>query len=399
MATTDVAIIGGGLVGLATAMQVLEHRPDLKVTLLERDEEVGKGQSSRNSGVLHAGLYYTPGSAKARWCTAGKLRMERFCEDNDVPLLRNGKVVAAVRPEEVPRLADLAERARINGVTIRELDAGEVNELEPNVTALAGIHSPNTCVTDFGLVAQAMARRIRAAGGEIRTSSEVTSIDHADHRPTRITSRTGTIEARSVLTCTGLQSDRVARRAGVDMEERVLPFRGSWLRLKPSKRHLVSANIYPVPAPGLPFLGVHITPRVDGEVWLGPNAVLALAREGRRPWSVDVRDLTEAFGFAGLWKLAWQHPSTAFGEIFRDLWLRATIKEVQRYVPEIGIDDVERGPWGVRAQLTHADGALVDDFRFERQGRVLHVLNAPSPAATSSIMIGDELSALVLEGL
>ncbi len=246
--------------------------------------------------MLHAGLYYTPGSAKARWCTAGKLRMERFCEDNGVPLLRNGKVVAAVRPEELPRLADLAERARINGVEIRELNAAEVNELEPHVTALAGIHSPNTCVTDFGLVAQAMARRVREAGGEIRTSSEVIEVDHAEHRPVRLTSRTGTIEARSVLACAGLQSDRLAKRSGVALHERVLPFRGSWLRLKPAKRHLVSANIYPVPAPGLPFLGVHITPRVDGEVWLGPNAVLALAREGRSPWSVDVRDAVEAFG-------------------------------------------------------------------------------------------------------
>ncbi len=399
MASCDVAVVGGGLVGLATAMHIIETRPDLKVTLLEREGEVGRGQSSRNSGVLHAGLYYTPGSAKARWCTTGKLRMERFCEENDVPLLRNGKVVAAVRPEELPRLADLADRARINGVTIRELTATEVNELEPNVTALAGIHSPNTSVTDFGLVALAMAERIRAGGGEIRTGSEVVDVDQADHRPVRLNSRTGTIEAQRVLACTGLQSDRVARRAGVDLAERVLPFRGSWLRLKESKRHLVSANIYPVPAPGLPFLGVHITPRINGDVWLGPNAVLALAREGSRPWSVDVRDAVEAFGFGGLWRLAWQHPSTAFGEIFRDLWLRATIKEVQRYVPEIGIDDVERGPWGVRAQLTHPDGALVDDFRFERQGRVLHVLNAPSPAATSSLMIGDELSTMVLEGL
>jgi L-2-hydroxyglutarate oxidase LhgO len=325
--------------------------------------------------------------------------MERFCEEHDVPLLRNGKVVAAVRPEELPLLAGLAERARTNGVTVRELTSGELSELEPNVTALAGLHSPNTCVTDFSLVARAMADRIRASGGEIRTGSEVVGIEQAEHRPVRLNSRTGTVEAERVLACTGLQSDRVARRAGVDLVERVVPFRGSWLRLKAPKRRLISANIYPVPVPGLPFLGVHLTPRVDGEVWIGPNAVLALAREGRRPWSVDLRDAAEAFGFGGLWKLAWHHPSTAFGELFRDLWLRATITEVQRYVPEIGLQDVERGPWGVRAQLTHPDGVLVDDFRFEQQGRVLHVLNAPSPAATSSIMIGDELSTMMCDGL
>jgi len=399
MATCDVAVIGGGLVGLATALQLLEQRPDLKVSVLEREDGVGRGQSSRNSGVLHAGLYYTPGSAKARWCTVGKLRMERFCEENDVPLLRNGKVVAAVREEELPRLKDLADRARINGVEVRELTAPEVNELEPNVTALAGLHSPNTCVTDFGLVAQAMARRVREAGGEVRTGSEVASIDQQDHRPARINTRTGTIEARAVVACTGLQADRVARGAGVDLPERVLPFRGSWLQLKPEKRHLISANIYPVPAPGLPFLGVHLTPRVDGGVWVGPNAVLALAREGKRPWSIDVRDLSASLGFIGLWRLARQHPDVAFGEVFRDLWLRATVREVQRYVPEIGASDLERGPWGVRAQLTSRDGGLVDDFRFERRGKVLHVLNAPSPAATSSLMIGDELAAMVAEGL
>ena len=399
MATCDVAVIGGGLVGLASAMRILEDRPDLHVTLLERDEEVGLGQSSRNSGVLHAGLYYTPGSAKARWCTAGKRRMERFCEEEGVPLLRPGKIVAAVHTEELPRLADLAERARTNGVPVRELSGAEVRELEPNVTALAGIHSPETAVTDFGLVAQAMARRIRAAGGEIRTASEVDSIDHAEHRPIRLGSRTGTIEARAVLACTGVQSDRTARAAGVDLPERILPFRGSWLRVSPPKRDLVSACIYPVPAPGLQFLGVHVTPRVDGELWLGPNAVLALAREGRARWSVDLRDAVDAFGFAGLWRLAVEHPSTAAGEVFRDVWLRATMREVQRYVPDLGIGDVERGPWGVRAQLTRPDGTLVDDFRIERQGRILHVLNAPSPAATSSLVIGDELAAMALEGL
>jgi L-2-hydroxyglutarate oxidase LhgO len=399
MATCDVAVIGGGLVGLATALQLLEQRPDLKVTVLERERTVGSGQSSRNSGVLHAGLYYPPGSAKARLCPTGKLRMERFCAENDVPLLRNGKVVVAVREEELPRLKGLADRARINGVTVRELTAREVNELEPNVTALAGLHSPDTCVTDFGLVAQAMARRVREAGGEIRTGSEVISLDQQDHRPIRIDSRTGTVEARAVVACTGLQADRVARRAGVDLPERLLPFRGAWLQLAPEKCHLISANIYPVPAPGLPFLGVHLTPRVDGGVWVGPNAVLALAREGRRPWSIDVRDLASSLGFIGLWRLARQHPDVAFGEVFRDLWLRATVREVQRYVPEIAASDLERGPWGVRAQLTSPDGGLVDDFRFERRGKVLHVLNAPSPAATSSLMIGDELAAMVAEGL
>ena len=395
----DVAIVGGGLVGLATAMRILEQRPELRVVVLEREPDVGLGQSGRNSGVLHAGLYYPPGSAKARWCRDGKRRMERFCDENGVPVLRNGKLVAAVRPEELPRLAALAERARTNGVEIRELDAGAVRELEPNVTALAGIHSPSTSVTDFTLVAQAMAQRIREAGGEVRTASEVTAIDQREHRPLRLTSRTGSIEARSVVACTGLQADRTANASGVELDERILPFRGSWLRLKADKRHLISASIYPVPSPGLPFLGVHLTPRVDGDVWIGPNAVLALAREGRRPWSVDLKDVRASLGFAGLWRLARQHPSVAFGEVFRDLWLRATLAEVARYVPGIGAGDVERGPWGVRAQLTGRDGSLVDDFRIERHGRVLHVLNAPSPAATASITIGEELARMATDVL
>jgi L-2-hydroxyglutarate oxidase len=399
MASVDVAIVGGGLVGLATAMRILEQRPELRVVVLEREPDVGLGQSGRNSGVLHAGLYYPPGSAKARWCRDGKQRMERFCDENGVPVLRNGKLVAAVRPEELPRLAALAERARTNGVEIRELDAGAVRELEPNVTALAGIHSPSTSVTDFTLVAQAMAQRIREAGGEVRTASEVTAIDQREHRPLRLTSRTGSIEARSVVACTGLQADRTANASGVELDERILPFRGSWLRLKADKRHLISASIYPVPSPGLPFLGVHLTPRVDGDVWIGPNAVLALAREGRRPWSVDLKDVRASLGFAGLWRLARQHPSVAFGEVFRDLWLRATLAEVARYVPGIGAGDVERGPWGVRAQLTGRDGSLVDDFRIERHGRVLHVLNAPSPAATASITIGEELARMATDVL
>jgi L-2-hydroxyglutarate oxidase len=399
MAQCDVAIIGGGLIGLATALQLLEQRPDLRVTVLEREDDVGLGQSSRNSGVLHAGLYYTPGSAKARWCTAGRLRMERFCEEHDVPLLRNGKVVVAVRDEELPRLRDLAGRARTNGVTIRELTAEEVHELEPNVTALAGIHSPATSVTDFGLVAQAMARRVRAAGGEIRTGSEVVTIDAQDHRPVRLSTRTGAIEARAAIACAGLQADRMARSTGVALPDRILPFRGSWLRLAADRRHLISANIYPVPAPGLPFLGVHLTRRVDGEVWVGPNAVLALAREGRRPWSLDLRDLSASLGFAGSWRLARRHPDVAFSEVQRDLWLRAAVREVQRYVPAIGLEDLERGPWGVRAQLTATDGTLVDDFRIEQRGRMLHVLNAPSPGATSSLMFGEALAGRTIEGL
>ena len=394
-ARVDVAILGGGIVGLATALQVLEARPDLSVIVLERDAQVGQGQSSRNSGVLHAGLYYPPGSAKARWCTAGKEQLERFCEEHGIPVHRTGKVVAAVHKDELPGLRALAERARTNGVEVEEIGPQGVLDHEPHLRALAGLWSPNTAVTDFGAVCRVMAARIRAAGGEVRTNAAVLHLDpHTG--PVRLVTGEGTIDARAAVVCAGLQADRFARNSGLQISERIVPFRGAWLRLKPDRAHLVNGNIYPVPQPGLPFLGVHLTRRIDGQVWIGPNAVLALAREGRAPWSPSGRDLRETLGFPGLYRLARQHAGTAVGELWRDRVLRATIREVRRYVPDIGIDDVERGPWGVRAQLMRRDGQLVEDFDVRSSGRVLHVLNAPSPAATASLAIGAELRDRVL---
>jgi (S)-2-hydroxyglutarate dehydrogenase len=394
-AAVDVAVVGGGIVGLATAYLLLAQRPGLRVVVLEREAEVGRGQSSRNSGVLHAGVYYPPGSAKARWCIAGRRRMEQFCEEHDVPVLRNGKLVVAVRPSELPGLARLAERSRANGVEVHDVDAAQLRELEPNVSALAGLHSPTTAVTDFSLVTRAMAGRITTAGGEVRTSSEVLSITAPANGPVRLVTRSGDVEARAVVACAGLQADRVARASGVALTERIVPFRGSWLRLKPHLAGIVRHSIYPVPVGGLPFLGVHLTPRVDGGLWIGPNAVLALAREGGRPWSADLRDLAASLRFPGLWRLARRYPRVAAGEVWRDLLLRAQLAEVARYVPGIGPGDVERGPWGVRAQLMTPGGDLVEDFRIEQQGRVLHLLNAPSPAATASLAIGEELAGRV----
>lgn len=391
----DVAVVGGGIVGLATAHILLEQRPGLRVVVLEREPDVGRGQSSRNSGVLHAGVYYPPGSAKARWCTTGKRRMEQFCEEHDVPVLRNGKLVVAVRHSELPELARLAERSRANGVLVHEVDAGRLRELEPNVTALAGLHSPTTAVTDFSLVTRAMSRCITAAGGDVRTSSEVLSIDAPAHGPVRLVSRSGDIEASAVVACAGLQADRFARASGVPLTEHIVSFRGSWLRVRPHLAGIVRHSIYPVPVGGLPFLGVHLTPRVDGGLWIGPNAVLALAREGRRPWSADLRDLAAILRFPGLWRLARRYPRVAVGEVWRDVLLRAQLAEVARYVPGIGPDDVERGPWGVRAQLMTPGGDLVEDFRIEQQDRVLHLVNAPSPAATASLAIGEELAGRV----
>lgn len=407
----DVAVVGGGIIGLATAFRLLAARPDLQVTVLEREPEVGAGQSSRNSGVLHAGLYYPPGSAKARWCTAGKQQLEAFCAEHGVPVAHTGKVVAAVDRDELPRLYALEERARTNGVEVERLGPQGVLDHEPHLRALAGLWSPRTAVTDFGAVCRALAERVAAAGGQVHTGTEVVAIEpRAEAVHLAVTSRDGEdatgaaartdhLAARTVVTCAGLQTDRVAAMAGTGGEERIVPFRGAWLRLRGDAANLVRGNIYPVPLPGLPFLGVHLTRRIDGQAWIGPNAVLALAREGRGPWSVDLRDLRDTLRFPGLYRLARRHLPTAVAEIWRDRVLRATVREVQRYVPDVGLADVERGPWGVRAQMLEPSGELVDDFRVRRQGRVVSVLNAPSPAATASLAIGAEIRDQVLAQL
>ena len=386
----DVVVIGGGIVGLATAHRLLEARDGLTVTVLEREQRVGQHQSSRNSGVLHAGLYYPPGSAKARWCREGKAALERFCAEHGVTVARTGKVVVAVRGSELPGLRALAERSRANGVHIEELDAAGLRQHEPHVTGIAGLWTPETAVTDFGAVCDALARVVQESGGELRLHTEVVELDERDDH-VRITTTSGPLTARVVIACAGLRSDRVAALTGDAGDERIVPFRGSWLVLRPERAELVRGNVYPVPQPGLPFLGVHLTRRVDGQVWIGPNAVLALAREGRRPWSVRLRDTLETLRYPGLWRLAARNARVAIGELWRDLSLAATIREVRRYIPAITVNDVARGPWGVRAQAVRRDGTLVDDFSLGGDGRVLHVRNAPSPAATASLAIGAEL--------
>jgi (S)-2-hydroxyglutarate dehydrogenase len=395
----DVVVVGGGIVGLAAAHRILEARPDLSLAVLEREATVGEHQSSRNSGVLHAGLYYRPGSAKARWCTAGKREMERFCAEHGVPVIRNGTVVVAVDRSELPGLRLLTERAHANGVDVELLDGDGVREHEPHVSAVAGLRSPGTAVTDFGQVCRALERVVTEAGGEVRTGVEVTGL--AD-RPAAawLTTTTGELEARAVVTAAGLQADRMATLSGSDVPERIVPFRGAWLVLRQELTSLVRGSIYPVPQPGgLPFLGVHLTRRLDGSVWIGPNAVLAGARHGRTPWAVDRRDLRDSLLFPGLWHLARHHLRTGVTELWRDRILPATIREVQRYVPAITADDVARGPWGVRAQLLGPDGVLIDDFTLRSSGRILHVLNAPSPAATASLAIGAEIRDRVLARL
>jgi (S)-2-hydroxyglutarate dehydrogenase len=394
----DVVVVGAGIVGLATAHQLLERRPTLRLSVLEAEPRVAAHQSSRNSGVLHAGLYYPPGSAKARWCREGKQALERFCADQGVAVRRCGKLVVAVQRDELARLAELADRARTNGVEVETLGPDGIRDHEPHVAGLGAVWSPTTAVTDFAAVAEAFRRRIEERGGEVLLDTPVTALaEQRDRVRVRASSPRGAFDARAVIACAGPWADRLATVAGTPTRERIVPIRGSWLELRPGLRHLVRGNVYPVPRPGLPFLGVHLTRRIDDRVWIGPNAVLAAARDGSRHGSQRWRDLAGTLRFGGTWRLARRHARAAAAEVVRDRLLRATLREVVRYVPGIGRDDVRRGPWGVRAQAVRPDGTLVEDFEIRGTGRLLHLLNAPSPAATAALAIGDELARRALE--
>lgn len=380
MTRVDVLVVGGGIVGLATAHRLAEARPDARILVVEKEASVGRHQSSHNSGVLHAGIYYAPRSKKAELCTRGKAAVEAFAEAHDIPVVRNGKLVVAVDERELPALAALTERAQANGVPeLKSLDRDELREIEPHVAGVRALHSPTTAVIDFGLVCNALASDL-----DVRTGTSVVGlVESGGH--VRVTTTTDEIEARAVVVCAGLWSSQLAKRAGVTTDVQIVPFRGTWLALRPSGAALVRGNIYPVPDPELPFLGVHFTRRVDGSVWSGPNAVLSLAERS------VVRD---ALRFGGLWRLGVREARVAAREFRLSHWHGAALGELNRYVPELHHDDIEWSdrPSGVRAQAVRRDGSLVDDFVIEGRGRIVWVLNAPSPAATASLAIGEVLA-------
>ncbi len=385
-------MIGGGIVGLATAYQLLRRRPSLRLTLLEKEAELGRHQTSRNSGVLHSGLYYAPGSLKARLSLEGKALLERFAAERGIAVERCGKLVVATRADEIPRLARLLERGRANGVDgLCEVGPEEMRELEPHVAGIRAIHSPSSAIVDFRRVALALADEIGARGGEILRRHRVESIARRVDEVVLVT-RHAQVAASSVVSCAGLQSDRVAAMTGDAAGERIVPFRGNYYALVPAARHLVRGLVYPVPDPSFPFLGIHLTKRVDGEVWAGPNAVLAFAREGYGRARLDLRDLAETLAFPGFWRLARRHWRTGLAETWRDVSKRSFLRELQRFVPELRAEDLRFGPSGIRAQALRADGTLIDDFSLAQSPRVLHVRNAPSPAATASLAIGRVLA-------
>ncbi|MBR7743020.1 L-2-hydroxyglutarate oxidase [Phycicoccus sp. BSK3Z-2] len=384
--TRSVLVVGGGVVGLAVADRVLREDPAARVTVLEKEDGWATHQTGRNSGVVHSGLYYPPGSAKARWCRAGAEALLAFAAEEGVPQARTGKLVVATAPEELPRLAALHERGLANGLAVRRVDAEEAREHEPHVAALAALHVPETGVVDYAAVSAALVRRLRAAGADLRTGTTVLG-GREDARGVTVATSTGEERADVVVTCAGLHTDTVARRLGHDPFVRVVPFRGEYHELAPEAAHLVRGLVYPVPDPDLPFLGVHLTRGVDGVVHAGPNAVPALAREGYGWGVVSARDLAGTLAWPGTWRLARRQARTGPAEVTRSLSRRRFADSVRRLVPEVRDEHLRPSPAGVRAQAVRPDRTLVDDFLVERTARCAHVLNAPSPAATASLEI------------
>lgn len=392
---TDVAVVGGGLVGLATARAIQEAAPHLGVVVLEKEEAVGTHQSGRNSGVLHAGVYYRPGSRKATLCRAGKAQMEAFCDAEGLPWRRCGKTIVAVTEAEVPRLTALAERAAANGVEVQRIGPERLREREPHAAGVAALWVPATGVADFRAVARRLGERLAEAGVEVQTGTQVLG---GCETATGVTVETtaGPVEARVLVTCAGLWADRVARLFGARPSVQLVPFRGEYAALRPEAAHLVQGLIYPVPDPAFPFLGVHLTRRVDGTVDAGPSAALAFAREGYRLSTFHLGEVTETVRSPAFRRLAARHWRTGLGELHRSLRLRAFWRAARRLVPALLPDDLVRAPSGVRAQALHPDGTLADDFVIEESARAVHVVNAPSPAATAAFAVGSEVARRVL---
>jgi L-2-hydroxyglutarate oxidase LhgO len=391
-----IGVIGAGIIGLAVARRLGQLQPDAVVTILEKEREVATHQSGRNSGVVHSGLYYAPGSLKATLCRKGAQLLREYCEERGLPYVECGKLVVAVDPSELERLAELERRGRANGVPgLRRVDREEIKEIEPHVSGVAGLHSPSTAITDYSAIAKALLADIRSSGGTVIFEAPVTDIRVVGSRA-RVSSGGADFEFDRLVICAGLQSDRIARIAGDVPEPTIIPFRGEYYRVIPARQDLVRGLVYPVPDPTYPFLGIHFTRGIDGSVEVGPNAVLALAREGYRRRDVNLADTLETLRSRGFRALARQHWQTgareAMGSLFRAVFAGAA----RRYVPELRNSDLRRGRAGVRAQAIDPDGSLVDDFRIGRVGPVCAVRNAPSPGATSSLAIAEHVADVVV---
>ncbi|MCG8650701.1 MAG: L-2-hydroxyglutarate oxidase [Pirellulales bacterium] len=387
----DVVIVGGGIVGLATALKLQQRHTDLSITVVEAEAGVGRHQTGHNSGVLHSGIYYKPGSEKALCCRAGKAAMEAFCDQHQIPWDRCGKVVVAANAEEVTRLDNIARRATANGVDFQRIDTDQLGELEPAAAGVAALHVPETGIVNFQRVCKTMASLLESGGGKVVLEFDLQSIT-SQAQSLRLRSGKGDqLECARLINCGGLHSDRICRLAGGTPGVQVVPFRGEYYELKETSESLCRNLIYPVPDPSFPFLGVHFTRMIDGGVECGPNAVLALARKGYRWTDINLSDLTATLAYGGFRKLAGKHWRMGMGEIHRSLSKAAFVRALQKLIPSIRSSDLKRGRAGVRAQAVTPEGNLVDDFLFAEADHSIHVLNAPSPAATASLAIAERI--------
>jgi L-2-hydroxyglutarate oxidase LhgO len=395
----NVIIVGGGIVGLAVGLEITQRFPRLRLLLLEKEHRVGRHQSGHNSGVIHSGVYYKPGSLKAKLCVTGAAAMVEFCREHGIPHQVCGKVIVATHEEEFPRLEELRRRGDANGLTgLQSIGPEELREIEPNASGLRALVVPATGITDYAAVCDKYAEIITARGETILTSTEVTGIKRHGDEITVETSR-GAFSGKSLINCAGLFSDRISRMAGDDPQVMIVPFRGEYYDLIPERSSLVRSLIYPVPDPRFPFLGVHFTRRISGSVDAGPNAVLAFRREGYKRTDFNLRDLGSSLIFPGFWRMAAKNWRSGLDEFHRSFSKPAFVRALQRLVPEVRDEDLVPGGSGVRAQALTRDGALVDDFQFVPSGRMLHVLNVPSPAATASLLIGRTIVSTAADGL
>lgn len=390
MPTSDLIVIGGGIVGLATAYKYQRRFPGRSCIVLEKESDLATHQTGRNSGVLHSGIYYKPGSLKAKNCREGKLAMEAFCREEGVAFDICGKVIVALSEEELPRLDSIYERGQANGVGCEIISRERLLELEPHVAGIRAIHVPETGIVDYPMVCQRLAERIREAGGEIKLGTCASGF-RADGANTIVETLSGDLAAKQVVNCAGLYSDRVAALTGEKPPAKIIPFRGEYFELTPDAEHLVRNLIYPVPDPAFPFLGVHFTRMIHGGVECGPNAVLAFAREGYFKTTINIGELAESLTYPGFLRLAAKYWRMGAGEMWRSVSKQAFVRALSRLVPEILASQLTPAPAGVRAQALLPDGSLVDDFLIESHGNVVNVLNAPSPAATSALTIGDSI--------
>lgn len=383
----DFAIVGGGIVGLAVGMTLTQKYPSARILVLEKENHWAGHQTGHNSGVIHSGIYYKPGSFKAKFCREGSRSMVEFCQKHDIDYEVCGKVIVATDEKELPLLDNLYQRGLENGLSVTKISAEEVKEIEPHVVCLAGIRVPTTGIVDYKQVCQKYADLMTAQGGELRLNTKVVNFATANHSHV-IETTNGTFETRYLINCAGLHSDRIAKLGQVRPPAKIVPFRGEYYELTPEKRYLVKTLIYPVPNPDFPFLGVHFTRMIDGSVHAGPNAVLSFKREGYQKTDFDLRDFSEAISYPGFWKLAAKHADEGIKEIIRSISKAAFVRSLQRLIPEVRSEDLVPTAAGVRAQALKNDGKLVDDFLMVKGQNSLHVCNAPSPAATSSLEIG-----------